>query len=308
MKPKLLSAMALLLIAAALCSCSLQSAPGDPDMSDDESTKELPTGIWVYGDSKPFSASWYTKTAREVTADGYVYSFIRSGMKDGNDDGIIKYQFGVRNIRYNYSSQYIYSEKMTANDYAQVNKIISNEKTDEELLALDPADFKFEKLDGEIFFRLMRTALEREEWDKENPKFSYWELPIIVGIMTERGYTDGYKFQVSSVCGAGCIDEMFIDVRYQTGSGFEQLSDLIDAGRATGKQKELFDMLRGITEAVKEEESYIALADAYKDIDIGGVDLGRLYDLLYDIHSGKGYELVDDERMSEPEVSLTNKG
>ncbi len=181
---------------------------------------------------------------------------------------------------------------MSENSYCDMkiieSQIINKEKNDEELLAIDPNNYQFEVLDKEMFFRLMHTAIEGEP-QEEGTLRSYWNKPTYA-FLDESVFSDGYKIQIAFLNETGLVDELYIDVLYQTGSSkfeYVQLSDLVDSGKATEEQKEAFELIREITETIKQSDRYITDADKYKDKKIGGIDFARLYKFLEDIHYNK---------------------
>ena len=55
----------------------------------------------------------------------------------------------------------------------------------------------------------------------------------------------------------GCVDELWIDLLYQTGEGYRdyvQLSDLVASGEADAEQREAFALLGQVAERVKDSE------------------------------------------------------
>ncbi len=259
---------------------------------------------------------FYRKVAREVDADGWVYTFVNTGWKDENadDSSLIKYQFFGINLRYKYDENYIdtitrelpngekYIERVIPTclilgtgsdaekrDMQLIEEIIDyKSKSIEDLLALDPDDYTFEIIDKEMFFRLMRTALTSEP-QSEGTDMSYWEKPTYA-FFTEPDWRDGYKFQIAFVQETGGVDELYIDVLFKTGEGYDdyiQLSDLIDAQSATAHQTQAFEMINSITMAIREKDNFLATAEDYKNIIIDGIDFSRLYTFLKNIHENK---------------------
>lgn len=251
---------------------------------------------------------FYRKVAREMTEDGWVFSFVSEGDKDTETDDDLHLYFGI-NLRYQYKEGYIETisqetsrgtiyqtyapgilifgkgSEAQKRDRAILDDLLHTGKTVEELLALNPEDYTFEELDGEMFFRLMRTALTGEP-QKEATKQSYWDKPRYA-MLVEPTYVDGYKFQVAFLQETGCVDELYIDVLYQTGEEYDayvQLSDMVDDGTATQEQQEAFAKIRAIVEEIKEAEDYTSGAESYRNMVLGGIDFSRLYTFLYNIH------------------------
>lgn len=248
--------------------------------------------------------------AREVRADGWVYTFMyehTNGEDPGEDYHI---EFTGFNVRYKYSPDYVKKAVYTTDSgrYAELTystslfagngpaaeardmKLIWNtilkDRTPEELLALNPDDYTFESIDKEMFFRLLRQSLTNEP--QENGRFeAYWNKDFM-NMLVEPEYLDGYKFQVAFLNATGLVDVAYIDVLYKTGDGytdFVQLSDLAERGEATPEQIQAFEKLQGIAADIMASDSFIAGADSYKDSEIGGLDFSRLYAFLHDIHN-----------------------
>lgn len=277
--------------------------PSDPDGSEDGGEY-----VFNYGENTAISPGWYYKIAREVQEDGWVWTFQYYDLKDPNNDANVQhYSFYGFNMRYKYDEDYIqkivrepedpskggtfteiiYPTRLTsgkgpaARDNDMINSILDNDRTVEELLALNPDDYEFSYIDKEMFFRLMRQALTGER-HKEGNDQAYWEKQVY-DLMIEPGYLSGYKFQFAYMNGAGCIDEFYIDILYQTGTGYTdyvQLSDLVENGTATDEQIEAFAKFLEIAENIKEQDSYFANAEDWKNLEIAGIEFSRLYTML----------------------------
>ncbi len=254
--------------------------------------------------SEEYYVPFYRKVARQTLDNGWVYTFVRDGMKDGDDSEIFKYSFKGINIKYKYAEKYggissandlitgclLFGSGSDAEkrDAQLIASILSNDKTDEELLALNPDDYTFEVIDKEIFFSLMREALLGEP-QKEGTDPNYWNKPEYA-FLTEKMYQDDYKFQICFLNETGLIDELYIDVLYKTGEGkmeYDQLSDLVASGKATSEQLEAFELIASITNDIKKNVSYIANADSYRNRTVGQIDFSRLYDFLENLHNNR---------------------
>lgn len=269
------------------------------------------------------------KVAREVTEDGWVYTFVHEENKDKNkdDSGLAKYRFFGMNIRYKYDENYIstnlrvpeserggdpYTEviiptflalgegsKEEKEDMELIAKIIDSSHSVDYLLSLNPDDYEFKVVDKNMFFRLMRKALTSEP-QKEGTDITYWEKPSYA-FLTEETYIDGYKFQIAFLQETGCVDEIYIDVLYRTGDKYNdyiQLSDMIDDNSATQEQKEAFELITEIIQGIKENNLYNYNGESYKDLVIGGIDFSRLYEFLENIHNNN-FTPYDDEPIIE---------
>lgn len=247
---------------------------------------------------------FYRKVARRKLDNGWVYTFTREGMKDGDDSEVFKYVFYGINVKYKYAEKFggissednlntgwlLFGEGSEAEkrDAQLVRSILSNDKTDEELLALNPDDYTFEVLDKDMFFELMREALTGEA-QAEGEDQNYWDKPYFV-FLNEQEYTDDYKFQICVLNETGLIDELFIDVLYKTGSGeleYVQLSDLVASGNATEGQTEVYSLIQTIVSDIMDNTSYIYNAGSYRGKIVDGIDFSRLYDFLEDMHNNR---------------------
>lgn len=253
-----------------------------------------------------FEVKFFRKVARETLDNGWVYTFVYEDLKDESADNStgIKYSFYGINIRYRYADKFEgdpnasdmsdsqnclllgYGSDAEARDMELISSMIYKDKTVEELLSLDPNDYEFEVVDKDIFFELMRKALTSEP-QKEGTDLTYWEKPVYA-FMAEPAYLSGYKFQICFLHETGCVDELYIDVLYQTGNGakdYVQLSDLVDNGTATEEQKQAFDLICSIVNDIKENENYIVNSENYENKKIGDIDFNRLYTFLENIHN-----------------------
>ena len=250
--------------------------------------------------------------SRDFQSNGWCYSFVHeyNKSKEYVTKGDIHYSFYAINLRYSYSAEYIMSERRETKEITYIeryapgvliwgngsqkqkhdmeliqNKILLQDRSVDELLALDPADYAFQELDKELFFRLMRESLTGEAC-KETTKQLYADKPTFA-MLCEPEYIDGYKFQVAFVVGMGYIEEIYIDVRYQTGpeyDGFVQLSDLIDHGEAEEKQKEAFTFIQSLCSSVRGTDDLLIRSEEYQNLSIGDLDFSRLYAFMNAIH------------------------
>lgn len=151
----------------------------------------------------------------------------------------------------------------------------------------DPADYNFEVLDKDLFFDLLKKALAAapDEWSGERR-----DSTLSTEILVEPEWQDGYRFQIISAVRQSGIDEVYIDVLYKTGDGFNdyvQLSDLAEEGKADALQQELFLLLQDVRAAIKEKNSFTAMESVLKEKSIEGVDLSRLITFLQDLESAE---------------------
>lgn len=244
------------------------------------------------------------KVAREVCADGWVYTFDYLYMKDGfENEGVIPFTFSGINLRYRYSNNI--SSEQEADNHIPVIQILGNDGsseiehdmklisemldyengnvTKEDLLIINPDDIDFKEVDKERFFNLMNDALTGEE----HKIGKYIDIPSYA-LLTEPEYIDGYKFQIGFIADMGCVDVMFIDVLYEQGEGYSdyiQLSDIIDGGNATNEQIQVFELLQSISDGIVEENNLKYDYDIYKNKAVSEIDFSRLYTFLDDIES-----------------------
>ena len=86
------------------------------------------------------------------------------------------------------------------------------------------------------------------------------------------------------------MDELFIDVLYQTGEGYAdyvQLSDLAEAGTASSEQQEAWALIQSVVEQLKETDHFLARTDLYRDRALSGIDFNRLLHFLTDLNAAK---------------------
>ena len=253
-------------------------------------------------------------SAREYTEDGWLFSFIYNRRKDpvaDQSEDIIHYLFFGINMRYAYNFDAFRTDETHAGsertaslalqewgnrteaqkrDMAIIyDQILIQDTPVEDLLALDPNDFQFEELDGEMFFRLMREALTSDA-DPEPTDIDHMQLPSY-GILQEPSFTDGYKFQVSFVSCMGYVDEIYIDLLYQeepkedgdtSGNpvGYVQLSDLIESGEATSEQQDIFEEIDKTVQLLRGKEDIPEAIKGMNRDKISNVDFDRLYKFL----------------------------
>ena len=242
--------------------------------------------------------------------DGWYYTFSHSYYEEeDNDSGLIPFNFFAINLRYRYNDAYMTTEKVVVDDkvvdkvvpqtvqilgasnseeikndmydVAELLKYDGGEVTKEELLELTVDDIEFEELDEGLFIGLMKTALNSEP-HKEG---KYAEIPSYA-LLTEPEYLSNYKFQIGFLNYMGCIDVIYIDVLYKTGSEYDayiQLSDMVDSGEASEEQLKLFEKIQDISKGIVEENNFTYKEDGENVI--ADVDISRLYNFLTDIEN-----------------------
>ena len=333
-----IGALCLILFAAcSLCACSTVGAPGVENSSDfdDEgisvsiADNTNTTKIWKgLEDEWPFSRT----IAREVHDDGWCYCFVYERAKEGYPESptAVHYQFYGINLRYRYNPQYVVSQYREVGEKKYIerytprimrwgdataaqkhdsdmiwNEILVQSKSVEEMLAINPEKYVFQDLDRDLFFRLMREALTGEH-AKETKKQSYADKPSY-SMMIEPEYIDGYKFQVAFIGATGYVEEIFIDVIYETGTKYEdyvQLSDLVDAGTATEEQKQVMEKLKLIANGVRGTDDFMTQAGEYEKLTIGGIDFSRLYAFMKAIDVNEySFYLEDPVTLSLEEIT-----
>jgi hypothetical protein len=259
---------------------------------------------------------FFRKVSRETHDDGWVYTFVYEDYKDENEDDshLMKYRFFGMNLRYNYNENY--HQTITRNfedatvsrepyieiiippflmlgegseaekkDMQLIETILDSSNSVEDLLSINSDNYIFEVIDKEMFFKLMRTALEGEpqkeggDWDK--PIYAFFSEPV---------YLSDYKFQIAFLQETGGVDEIYIDVLYQTGDNYNdyvKLSDLVENNSATAEQRQAFAKITEIVNGIKESDTFIFESESYKADKIGDVDFSRLYNFLNNIHDNK---------------------
>lgn len=249
---------------------------------------------------------WSTNIARQISDDGWVYTFDYMYLKDGmEDETLIPFAFYGINLRYRYNDNYCtkilvkeeqgYVEKevystiqilgtskiaQEKEDMEYINNILRS-STKEQLLELDSEDVELNYVNEEMLFELMNKALT----GKAHQEGNYGYIPSYA-LLSEPEYTDGYKYQIGFVNSMGCIDVIFIDVLYETGEGirdYVQLSDLVDDKTATEKQKCLYKEIVRISEGIVRDNDL--LYDRQNIEGIYNVELTRLYKFLQDIEN-----------------------
>lgn len=263
---------------------------------------------------------FYRQVARQTSEDGWVFSFIKNGYKDEEEDknatDLYRYQFNGINIRYRgidgFYDRYV-REKNTdkgtekyleivipgiliwgsanedqENDMRIIENLLSDCNSDNDLLSRESDKLELKELDSKIFWNVAEKALN-SEWQKEAVVPEYWEKPAYA-MLQEPEFINGYKFQVAFLSETGCIDELYIDVLYEDDSqwiGYVQLSDLVEEKLATKEQISLWKSICSIVDILKEEELFIAGTEMYQDKQIAEVDLSRLYLMLQNIHKNE---------------------
>lgn len=171
----------------------------------------------------------------------------------------------------------------------------------------DPADYNFEVLDKELFFDLLKRSLitEPDEWTGKER-----DVKLSTGFYAEPSWQDGYRFQIITSVKTSGIDEVYIDVLYRIGdayNAYDQLSDLIEQGKATAEQKEIYTLLQTVRTTIKEQNSFTAMEDELKSINIEGIDFTRLNSFLKDLEEGNGSAYHDDPAILPYETEIISK-
>lgn len=171
-------------------------------------------------------------------------------------------------------------------DRVILDSIMDASHEPDDLLALKPENYQFETLDRDLVFNLIRETLTGDPLPDTGP-MDYWMKPA-QSMDVEPDYQDGYKFQIGFCMKNFLVDEIYIDILYKTGEAYNdynQLSDLVEGEKATADQEEAFMLIQKIRTAIKEENSFVANADMYKDLVIGNIHFSRLYTFLWGIHT-----------------------
>ena len=262
---------------------------------------------WKFGRKSSFvegENGWY-----------YVFTYIFE-KEDLGDIGLIPYNFYGINLRYRYHDDYMTTVqtvvdgevvtktvpqtiqilglsnsikiKNDMDEIAAILKYSSGKVTNEELLSLTTDDLTFEEFDEELFLGLIQETLNGEAHKEGN----YAYLPIYA-LLEEKDYLDNYKFQVGFINTQGCMDVVVIDVLYKTGSNYNdyrQLSDMVASGEATIEQIQLYEVIERISQGIQENNDFL-----YQEgnlLEIGDVDISRLYSVLADIENNEYLKYV----------------
>ncbi|MCD8120529.1 MAG: hypothetical protein LUE29_13820 [Lachnospiraceae bacterium] len=264
--------------------------------------------------------SFAEKAALLVQEDGWVYSFTYTFNKEAGDedDGLLPYNFFGVNLRYRYNEDYMttistmengemvtktvpqtiqmlglsnsLAQQNDMNKIAEILKYNGGTVTNEDLLALTPENLDFEELDEELFLGLVQQALSAENHDEGN----YVDLPYYA-LLTEPEYLDDYKFQIGLIADMGCVDVIFIDVLFRTGSGYAdyvQLSDLVESGEANDEQITAYENIQKLEEGIVDENDLMFGKDENESVSIGSIEFSRLYQFLKNLEEGNYYQYV----------------
>ncbi len=254
--------------------------------------------------------------AREITDDGWVYTFDYMYPKEGElSNGDIPFTFTGVNLRYRYNDSYYTistdsegvehkelipilllgtsDSELVKEDMLYIHELISydgDKDMAESLLSLEADDIELKEIDEEMFLRLMHEALTGEAHEYGQ----YAELPTYA-LLTMPSYVDGWKFQIGFTNVVGWIDVVFIDVLYESEEGkygYVQLSDLVESGKATSEQTELYNTIQEISKGIVENNELTYGLEDNRDKQIDNVKLSELYDFLEDISKNKLSEYV----------------
>ncbi len=257
--------------------------------------------------------SFSKKIAREICSDGWVYTFDYFYLKNGQDkDTLIPFVFNAINLRYRYNEDYTTTIEVIE-DGEKVIKTVPNviqilgesnskpikrdmEKIGDllgytgdppsldELLSLTSEDIEFEELDERIFLELLNKALSGDAHAEGN--YSY--LPTFA-LLTEPQYIDNYKFQIGFLCEIGCIDVIFIDVLFKTGTEYNdyvQLSDLFENNTASYEQQQAYRVIESISKGIVENNNLMHSFEDNHEKVIADIDFSRLFVFLSNIENG----------------------
>ena len=298
-----------------LCACGKQEALGTDE----------------YVDSQ--SLGFYRHIAGRMDDEtGWYYQFFEEVKK--NDESPPLYLFQGLNLRYRYdekywSYNYVADQKKDGTpvyyrlksksgalrfgeggsdqlaDRAVINEILHGSPSAIDLIRKvreEREHYQFRTIDREMFFDLVNEGMTSPACEP-GTSMLYWNKPSYA-VEVEPDYVKGYKFQVAFVMRAGRIGELYIDVLFRNGEAYNdyyQLSDLVQAQKADEGQKKAFALLQSIRSSIKEENSFIANVEEYKDQKHGGIDFSRLYVFLKDIHNNSD-ERYDNMNENPPQI------
>ena len=282
-------------------------------------------------DKQDSRIKFYRQTASYMDEEsGWYFQFCREGSR--LDPTEYFYTFHGLNLRYryaddNWSVRYIQDQKADGTpvfrriktkpgvlhfgqggpeekeDREVIDSILHSCPTPEELLKENPDQYEFKIVDKQLFFSLMKEALCNPPSDiLTYLDWSMWAMDV------EPAYTDGYKFQIGYYMDWGSVDEIYIDVLFKTGTEYNdyvQLSDLVDAGKASSEQQEAFALIQKIRYAIKSKNLFIADEETYKDKIIGDIDFYRLYVFLNSINMNTDADHYGTAESNSPYIEET---
>lgn len=251
---------------------------------------------------------------------GWYFQFIREGVKEDPEEYF--YTFHGMNMRYRYKDNYwsvsymqdiggdgkpvfrrikskpgsIHFGTSSEDEHADrdlINDLLNKRLTPEEMIALDPDQYEFRWIDGNMFFDLIREALSNPPIET----MTYLDYPMWA-MYVDPEYIDGYRFQIGFYCKMGTIDEIYIDVLYKTGTecdDYVQLSDLVEERKADAGQQEAFELIQMVRTEIKKENYFLAQEELYKDKEIGGIDFYRMYAFLNALHTKTADNYFDSQ-------------
>jgi len=237
---------------------------------------------------------------------GWCYVFERQAFfnPEDDDDRYIPYGFYGVNLRYNYDPNYVtvairettskrYREVYAygalvfgdgsaaqAHDMEIISKLLSEKRPIDEMMSLKESDLDFEVLDAGLFLRLMRECFQSKPHALSWKGLGNLSNPFF---LREPYYLDGYKFQFCALNCTGFLDELYFDIRYETGEGYAdyvQLSDLVEQGKASPEQLEAWQVLQEIRATLKGSDDLMLDADKFRNREVGGIDFSRLYTMF----------------------------
>ncbi len=173
-------------------------------------------------------------------------------------------------------------------DREKIKVLFEQGLSPEQMLAISEDSLQFEELDKDLFLRLIRKALTEEQApERDVPKR---RLDYFYSMEYESSFRDDYKFQICYLMSLpGYLEKIVIDVLYKTGEAYndyDQLSDLVRDGKASTEQQEAYALIRKIEDAVVAQNRFDALCDEYEELELGGIDFGRLWQFMQDLESG----------------------
>ncbi len=269
------------------------------------------TSVASSQESKPVVVAFQRKIAHIMCDDGWCFQFVEEKNKPGLMEDHRACVFLGFNLRYRYDEDYAITEElMDGNKLIAIETYLPSgmiwqegpeshkrdsaiihdffELSEEEMLQADPKDYSFEALDKDMFFELVHTALEGDP--EEVGSFEYLTTLPSFAMTAEPEYLDGYKIQIGYIEPMGNIDELFIDICYQTGDAYHdyvQLSDMVEDGSASPEQAEAYRKLKEIERAIVEHNQLNYGAESYRTLELGGIQFERLATYLENLHQGK---------------------
>lgn len=250
--------------------------------------------------------------AREIIDSEWIYTMTYFYYNDGSvDNSVPPLTFSVINLRHRYplsaNLEFVTDDEINNGEFRKAQIQIFgdgvSDETDhdmqkiaeylgyggnssvypsiEEILKKDRSILELDVIDESLFFKLLDKVMNSEP-QKIGKYFNYPSYALL----NEQQFVDGYEFQVGFTLSMGNIDVIIIDVLYRNDEsswGYTQLSDLVENGQATDKQKSLYNYITKIEEGIEKNNDFLFKLSQDLSLDDTGIDCNRLFAFLSDI-------------------------